>query len=253
MWLSTKNSTSIQTSIFSLRCTSCHFLFNISSPIHLLKSTASNFFLLSSTLFPSTVKSSSYLTALFCLWFLYYKSLFSCPSSNQKLCPPSQLFHLIWLHCSWLCWVEISFWKSSPFDDPCVMELLLSASTSTITHTWKTWIFLNDSAYPSPISHHVDNFKDGKLNCPSDELPIHEHLSYSFPISRLVFFIFSVPLVLFLTQRSVPVPFFISGKSFSIWWKVKLTCSWSEGILVSSLFMFMLFLPTLIPCFDMAL
>lgn len=116
----------------SLSCTSYHFLFNISSPICLLKITTSNSFLLLSTLFPSAanqlpIQQHSFVS----LWFLYHKSLFSCPSSNQKLYLLSLLFHLLtWLHCNWLYWVEIL--SCSTFNDPCVMEFLLLASTSTL-------------------------------------------------------------------------------------------------------------------------
>lgn len=58
MWLNMRNSTSIQPGIFSLSCTSCHFLFNIPSPICLLKNTAASSFLLSSMPLPSAAKST---------------------------------------------------------------------------------------------------------------------------------------------------------------------------------------------------
>lgn len=237
MWLSMKNSTSIQTSIFSLRCTSCHFLFNISSPVCLLKSTASNSFLLSSTFFPSAAESASYLAALLSCF-----GSFTTNPCSPALLPTRSPIHphsyftfsygfmvidcVGWKSCPALLLMIPVLWSSCSLHQPA----LLPAPGKPEICFWTTF-----STSITHFSHHVDSFKDGKLwYHRSDELPIHEQMSYPSLISRL-FFIYSVPLVHFLTQWSVPAPFFfISGKFFSICWNVKLTCCWSERVLVSS-------------------
>lgn len=117
------------------------------------------------------------------LWFLYYKSLFF-PSSTTNPCFAAlpltrssflpQLFHLlIWLYCSSLYVVEI---LSCPtFDNP---VFFINQHCYPYLKNLK-FVFEWLSAYPSPISHHVDSFKDGKLwYCPSDEVPVREQLSF---------------------------------------------------------------------------
>lgn len=104
-----------------------------------------------------------------------------------------------WKSCPALLLMIPVLWSSCSLHQPA----LLPAPGKPEICFWTTF-----STSITHFSHHVDSFKDGKLWYHwSDELPIHEQMSYPSLISRL-FFICSVPLVHFLTQWSVPAPFF---------------------------------------------